>query len=52
MKMLQKQIISKLPETKFTKKDLSSLFEDGYEPFAEKNARAKKKLANIKLPFH
>ena len=50
MKTLQKQPISPLPKAKFIGKDLSALFADGYEPFAEKNARAKERLKNIKLP--
>ena len=50
MKTLQKQPTIGLPKATFTKKDLSGLFVDGYEPFAEKTARAKVALKNVKLP--
>lgn len=50
MKTLQKQPAIGLPKAKFIEKDLSGLFVDGYEPFAEKTARAKESLKNIKLP--
>ena len=50
MKTIQKQPTSQLPKAKFIEKDLSSLFAEGYEPFAEKNARAAEYLKNVKLP--
>jgi hypothetical protein len=50
MKTLQKSSIDKLPKTIFVKSDLSLLFPEGYEPFAEKNARAREKLSKMKFP--
>ena len=50
MKTLQKQPTIGLPKAKFIEKDLSGLFVNGYEPFAEKTARAKEAFKNIKLP--
>jgi hypothetical protein len=50
MKTLQKSFIDKLPKTVFVKSDLSSLFPEGYEPFAEKNALAKERLSKAKFP--
>ncbi len=50
MKTIQKSSIDKFPKTVFVKSDLSSLFPEGYEPFAEKNARAKEKLSKMKFP--
>lgn len=50
MKTLQKSYIDKLPKTVFVKSDLSQLFPEGYEPFAEKNARAKDMLSKAKFP--
>jgi hypothetical protein len=34
----------------FIESDLSNLFPEGYEPFAEKNARAKETLRKAKFP--
>jgi hypothetical protein len=50
MKTLQKSLTDKLPKTVFVKSDLSLLFPEGYEPFAEKNARAKERLSKAKFP--
>jgi hypothetical protein len=50
MKTLQKLLIDKLPKMVFVKSDLSLLFPEGYEPFAEKNARAKDRLSKAKFP--
>lgn len=44
MKTLQKSLIDKLPKTVFVKSDLSLLFPEGYEPFAEKMPVPKKDL--------
>jgi hypothetical protein len=49
MKTLQKSYTYKLPKTVFVKSDLSHLFPEGYEPFAEKNARAKEMLSKAKF---
>ncbi len=48
--MLQKQKIDKLPKTIFIESKIDLKFPEGYEPFAEKNARAKEYLKNVKLP--
>jgi hypothetical protein len=50
MKMLQKSLTDKLPKTVFVKSDLSLLFPESYEPFAEKNAHAKEMLSKAKFP--
>ncbi len=48
--MLQKLKIDKLPKTIFTETQSDLKFPEGYEPFAEKNARARAYLKNVKLP--
>jgi hypothetical protein len=50
MKMLQKSLNDKLPKTVFVKSNLSLLFPEGYEPFAEKNARATERISKAKFP--
>jgi abortive infection bacteriophage resistance protein len=50
MKTLQKSLIDKLPKTVFVKSDLSHLFPEDYEPFAEKNVCAKEMLSKAKFP--
>jgi hypothetical protein len=50
MKTIQRQQTNELPKAEFTEKDLSALFAEDYEPFAEKNARAKEHLSKVKFP--
>jgi hypothetical protein len=50
MKTLQKFLTGKLLKTVFVNSDLSLLFPEGYEPFAEKNARAKEMFSKAKFP--
>ncbi len=48
--MLQKQKIDTLPQAIFVERKTDLKFPEGYEPFAEKNARAKEKLSKMKFP--
>ncbi len=48
--MLLKQQTSKLPEAIFVESKSEIKFREGYVPFAEKIARAKEELKNVKLP--
>jgi hypothetical protein len=48
--MLQKQKIDTLPQAIFVERKTDLKFPEGYEPFAEKNARAREKLSKMKFP--
>jgi hypothetical protein len=50
MKTQQKQQVNKLPQVIFIERKTDLIFPEGYEPFAEKNARAREKLSKIKFP--
>ena len=50
MKTQQKQHINKLPQVTFIERKTDLVFPEGYEPFAEKNARTKEKFSKMKLP--
>jgi hypothetical protein len=52
MKAHQKQPINKFPQVSITILEGESpiKFPEGYEPFAEKNARAKERLSKMKFP--
>jgi hypothetical protein len=48
--MLQKQKIDTLPKAIFVERKTDLKFPEGYVPFAEKIAKAKEQLKNVKLP--
>lgn len=48
--MLQKQKIDTLPQAIFVERKTDLKFPEGYEPFAEKNTRAKEALSKMKFP--
>ena len=42
--------INNLPQVTFIERKTDIKFPEGYEPFAEKNARAKEKFSKMKFP--